>query len=74
MENWIGDENIILITKEAVNYISKVVGSENVSKLLVSMKKIFKAGERRVKKENLENEFAITIKDSAVEKDSKDKK
>jgi uncharacterized membrane protein YkvA (DUF1232 family) len=74
LENWTGNENIILITKEAVNYISKVVGSDNVNKLLISIKKVFKAGERKVKEENLKNEFAVTVQEAAAEKDSRDKK
>lgn len=74
LENWTGNENIILITKEAVNYISKIVGSDNVNKLIITIKKIFKAGEKKLKEENLENEFAITLQEVAAEKDGKDKK
>ena len=72
LENWQGEENIILLTKEAINYISKVVGAYNVDKLLKAIKKIFKKGyvncELTVKKEkmrsskqNFKLEEAITV-------------
>lgn len=34
LENWQGEENIILMVKEAVKYISQVVGAKNVNKLI----------------------------------------
>lgn len=47
LQNWQGRENIILITREAVGYISEMVGSRNVGKLLMVMKSIFKKGETK---------------------------
>lgn len=72
LENWQGEENIILLTKEAINYISKAVGSYNVAKLLEVIKKIFKKGhvnyeiavkreQMRSSKQNFKLEEAITI-------------
>jgi uncharacterized membrane protein YkvA (DUF1232 family) len=42
LQNWQGEENVVLVTKEAVSYISKVVGSQNLSRLLTFIKKMFK--------------------------------
>ncbi|MCH5138144.1 DUF1232 domain-containing protein [Clostridiaceae bacterium UIB06] len=47
LQNWQGTENIILITREAVGYISEMVGSRNVGKLLLIMKNIFKKAETK---------------------------
>lgn len=49
LRNWQGKEDVILLTREAVGYISEMVGSRNVGKLLLVVKDIFKKGE-----ENLE--------------------
>lgn len=49
LENWQGDEDIILITKEAVSYISNIVGAQNVGKLLHVIKNIFKKQEKNVR-------------------------
>lgn len=49
LQNWQGEEDIALLTKEAVAYISKIVGSQNVGKLLSVMKNIFKKGEEKFK-------------------------
>lgn len=72
LENWQGEEDIILLTKEAVNYISKIVGSYNVAKLLEIIKKIFKKGnesyklvakksQSKVHEHNLKVEEEITV-------------
>lgn len=42
LENWNGKENIIEIIKNGVAYISKMVGSENVVKLIEFIKKLGK--------------------------------
>lgn len=42
LENWNGKENIIEIIKNGVAYISKMVGSENVGKLVDFIKKLGK--------------------------------
>lgn len=39
LQNWQGEDNIILIIREGVDYISKVVGTENVAKIVGFMKK-----------------------------------
>lgn len=52
LQNWQGRENIILITREAVGYISEMVGSQNVGKLLLIMKNIFKKGETKFQGES----------------------
>ncbi|MBP1744796.1 MAG: hypothetical protein H6Q58_1774 [Firmicutes bacterium] len=39
LQNWQGKENIIVTVREAINYISVAVGSENVSKLLHALGK-----------------------------------
>ena len=49
LQNWQGQEDIILLTKEAVSYISQAVGSKNVGKLLSAVKNIFKKGEENLK-------------------------
>lgn len=72
LENWQGEENIILLTKEVINYISKAVGSYNVAKLLEVIKKIFKKGQvnyklaakreqMRSSKQNFKLEEAVTV-------------
>ncbi len=77
LENWMGEENIILITKEAVNYISKIVGSQNVGKLLLAIKKIFTKGEEKIKKSNgklKEEKLEMqSIKEIAVAKENTNK-
>ena len=49
IENWQGEENIILITREAVKYITKIIGSANVSKILNQLSNVFKSSERKEK-------------------------
>lgn len=46
LQSWQGEENIILLTKEVVGYISKIVGSQNVGMLLSFIKKAFKKCEK----------------------------
>lgn len=41
LENWQGEKDIIMIVKQGVAYISEVVGSRNVAKLITFIKKIF---------------------------------
>ncbi|MCI1945928.1 YkvA family protein [Clostridium luticellarii] len=43
MDNWPGEENIILITKEAVEYITKILGGKNISKILKQIRNIFRS-------------------------------
>ncbi|CAB1251979.1 DUF1232 domain-containing protein [Clostridium sp. WLY-B-L2] len=43
MDNWQGEENIVSITKEAVNYITEILGGKNVSKILEQIRNIFKS-------------------------------
>ena len=50
--NWTGKEDIIKIVKEAVAFISKLVGSQNVGKLLGFVKKL----SSKAIKEELQNE------------------
>jgi uncharacterized membrane protein YkvA (DUF1232 family) len=45
LENWQGEQDIIKLIREGVSYISKAVGSENVSKLIDFIKKIGKKKE-----------------------------
>lgn len=45
LQNWQGKEDVILLTREAVEYISEIVGSRNVGKLLLAVKNIFKRDE-----------------------------
>ncbi|OAA87999.1 YkvA family protein [Clostridium ljungdahlii] len=49
IENWQGEENIILVTREAVKYITKIIGSANVSKVLNQLSNVFKSSERKEK-------------------------
>ncbi|AZV55620.1 DUF1232 domain-containing protein [Clostridium sp. AWRP] len=49
IENWQGEENIILVTREAVKYITKIIGSANVSKVLNQLGNVFKSSERKEK-------------------------
>lgn len=42
LENWEGRENILLLSKQAVTNMSKIIGKQNVSSLLSSIKNIFK--------------------------------
>lgn len=46
IENWQGDKDIITVVQEGVKYISILLGSENVAKLLATIKNLF------AKKEN----------------------
>lgn len=45
LENWQGEQDIIKLIREGVSYISKAVGSENISKLIGFIKKIGKKKE-----------------------------
>ena len=49
IENWQGEQNIILVTREAVRYITKIIGSANVSKILNQLSKVFKSSEKKEK-------------------------
>lgn len=42
LENWEGKENVILLTKQIISNISILVGTQNVSKLVSSIKTLFK--------------------------------
>lgn len=48
LQNWQGEENIILLTQSAVRHISKIVGSQNVNTLLSFIKEIFEREDKRV--------------------------
>lgn len=50
LENWQGEGNILLIIKDGVNYISKVVGTQNVARLIEFIKNSFKKKEVAEKK------------------------
>lgn len=47
LQNWQGKEDIILLTREAVGYISALVGSKNVGKLIFVVKNILRKGEEK---------------------------
>lgn len=51
VQNWQGKENIIKTAREAVNYISVAVGSENVTKLIHALGKMFKREDRKSRHE-----------------------
>jgi uncharacterized membrane protein YkvA (DUF1232 family) len=51
IQNWQGKENIIVTAREAVNYISVAVGSENVTKLVHALGKLFKREGRKSRHE-----------------------
>lgn len=61
LQNWQGKENIIVTVREAVNYISVAVGSENVSKLLHALGKVLKR--KGVKKDGIEVSARKTKRD-----------
>ena len=72
MQNWQGKDNIIVTAKEAVNYISVSVGSENVSKLLHALGKIFNKDRSKKKEVNAEVKAAVNVKQDKKEKKKKD--
>lgn len=43
LENWQGEEDIIKIVKEAVDYISRAVGAQNISKIIDFIKNLGKS-------------------------------
>lgn len=50
LENWQGDKDIILTVREGVKYISGIVGSENVAKLLNTIKNLSKGENKKEEK------------------------
>ncbi|NLU08418.1 MAG: DUF1232 domain-containing protein [Clostridiales bacterium] len=42
IDDWQGKENIVVITKEAVDYITAILGGKNISKILDQIRNIFK--------------------------------
>ncbi len=44
LENWQGEDNIILVVKDAVNYITSTVGGRNAAKILEVVREIMKKG------------------------------
>ena len=72
MQNWQGKDNIIVTAKEAVNYISVAVGSENVSKLIHAVGKILKKD--RSKKKEVLAEAKVQVAEVNVKQDKKEKK
>lgn len=64
MENWQGKDNIIIIVKEAVSYISGLAGSQNVGKFVNTVKDILKKSEEKSIK--LSNKNAVIIKKTVV--------
>jgi uncharacterized membrane protein YkvA (DUF1232 family) len=52
LSNWTGKDNIIKIVSEGVTFISKMVGSQNVGKLIETVKKLCVVNK---KEENLED-------------------
>lgn len=50
LESWQGDKDIILTVREGVKYISEIVGSENVAKLLSTIKSLSKSNNKEEKK------------------------
>lgn len=55
LENWQGDKNIILIIEEGIKYISGMVGSENVAKLIYTIKNLSKGEKKRASEDNMSN-------------------
>jgi uncharacterized membrane protein YkvA (DUF1232 family) len=55
LSNWTGKEDIIKIVKEGVEFISKLVGSQNVGKLLAYIKKISSKGLKKELKDEVRN-------------------
>jgi len=70
MQNWQGKDNIIVTAREAVNYISVAVGSENVSKLLHALGKLFKKDSSKKKEIKAE----AKVKKDKKKKDDEEKK
>jgi uncharacterized membrane protein YkvA (DUF1232 family) len=68
LQNWQGKDNIIVTAREAVNYISVAVGSENVSKLLHALGKIFKKDSSKKKERKAE----VKVKQDKKDKKKKD--
>lgn len=73
LQNWQGKDNIIVTAREAVNYISVAVGSENVSKLLHALGKIFKKDSSKKKEIKAEEKVKQDKKDKK-KKDNEEKK
>jgi len=67
LENWQGEDNIILIVREAVSYISKMVGSQNVPKLIDAVKRIIRSGNERSKEIEVKITEEIILKAKAAE-------
>lgn len=62
LDNWKGEGNIIVIVKEAVDYLSKTAGSKNAAKLMEVVRYIInKASERN-------SEIEVRITDDMIEK------
>ncbi|MBC2397138.1 YkvA family protein [Clostridium tetanomorphum] len=64
LENWQGEKNIIIIVKEGVKYIAEIVGSQNISTLLATIKNLSKNENKKKNNEkdkncNLENNRAV---------------
>jgi uncharacterized membrane protein YkvA (DUF1232 family) len=57
LANWTGKEDIIKIVKEAVAFISKLVGSHNVGKLLGYIKKLSSRGMKEEKRDEKRNDI-----------------
>ena len=57
LENWQGEKDIIMIVKQGVAYISEVVGSRNVAKLITFIKKIFVSEKIKEKQDETQNEY-----------------
>jgi uncharacterized membrane protein YkvA (DUF1232 family) len=74
LQNWQGKDNIIVTAREAVNYISVAVGSENVSKLLHALGKIFKKDRSKEKEVKAEVNVKQDKKDKKDKKDKNEKK
>ena len=72
MQNWQGKDNIIVTAREAVNYISVAVGSENVSKLLHALGKIFKKDRSKKKEVMAEAKTEENVRKGKKEKKKKD--
>jgi uncharacterized membrane protein YkvA (DUF1232 family) len=72
LQNWQGKDNIIVTAREAVNYISVAVGSENVSKFLHALGKIFKKDRSKKKEVMAEAKTEENVRKGKKEKKKKD--
>ncbi|WP_050608118.1 YkvA family protein [Clostridium niameyense] len=66
IDNWEGKDNIIVLVRDAVKYISSIVGTENIKKFIYAIDNIFKGFEQKKAKQSFQEVAVVNEKSNYI--------